>query len=445
MGRSINERPSLLEGEFFHRLSNRHYTVSGGVMKRHQVDPATGRPINEIERSVTLAIGSGNHAVTYAHRTAQGRLFELPLSWYSKDRAYSMSPGYDRADHFDFRREISESCLFCHSNSRTPEPIGCERCHASSAAHRAKPGRGNILKTGSLDVCLQCHLETSSSRFLDSLRLPGREVFSYRPGEPLGDYKVHFAPPAGSDDRFEINSAGYRLLQSRCYRESKSAMTCVTCHDPHSARVKSVTCRQCHVKPHTEADCIGCHMPQRIAADAIHVSMTDHRIERKPSFVNPVREDHTLYTGPLASFFTHAAPLALERANTLDPTVDALRRFLAASPNDASLRVALGRALIRAGRADEAVAALEKASDSAGRTYLAVAYAVQGETGRALAILKEVVAENPDHALAWINLGITHEALGNKADAIVAYERAILIQPDASEARRRLQALRQVR
>jgi hypothetical protein len=42
-------------------------------------------------------------------------------------------------------------------------------------------------------------------------------------------------------------------------------------------------------------------------------------------------------------------------------------------------------------------------------------------------------------------LGITQEALGNKADAIAAYEQAILIQPDASEARRRLNALRQAR
>ena len=444
MGHSINERPSPLDGAFFHRLSNRHYTVSGGVMKRHQVDAATGRRINELERSVTLAIGSGNHAVTYAHRTAQGRLFELPLSWYSKDGAYAMSPGYDRADHFDFRREISESCLFCHSNGRTPEPIGCDRCHGSSAAHRARPSRGSILKTQSLDICLQCHLETSSSRFLDSLRLPGREVFSYRPGEPLGDYRVHFAPPMGSDDRFEINSAGYRLLQSRCYRESKGAMTCVTCHDPHSARVKSETCRQCHVKPHTERDCAPCHMPQRITSDAIHVSMTDHRIERRPTFVNPQREDHTPYTGPLVNFFTHADAIALERANTLDPTVHDIRRFLAAT-NDTSLKIALGRALIRAGRPDEAVAAVEKTSDSAGRTYLAVAYAVQGETRRALAVLREVLAENPDYALARINLGITQEALGNKADAIAAYEQAILIQPDASEARRRLNALRQAR
>jgi len=144
-------------------------------------------------------------------------------------------------------------------------------------------------------------------------------------------------------------------------------------------------------------------------------------------------------------FGSGLAEASRERANTLDPTVHDIRRFLAASSNDTSLKIALGRALIRAGRPDEAVAAIEKTSDSAGRTYLAVAYAVQGETRRALAVLREVLAENPDYALARINLGITQEALGNKADAIAAYEQAILIQPDASEARRRLNALRQAR
>jgi tetratricopeptide (TPR) repeat protein len=70
---------------------------------------------------------------------------------------------------------------------------------------------------------------------------------------------------------------------------------------------------------------------------------------------------------------------------------------------------------------------------------------VQGETRRVLAVFKEVVVENPDYAVAWTNLGITQEALGNNADDIAAYEQTILIQPDASEARRRLHALRQAR
>ena len=308
-------------------------------MKRLQFD-AEGRKVNELERSITLAIGSGNHAITYVHRSRQGRLFELPVSWYAKLNGYAMSPGYDRSDHFDARREISDACLFCHSNGRQPAPIDCGRCHGDTTAHLAKPGRGNILKAASVDTCLQCHLETSSNRFPDSLRRSGRDVFSYRPGEPLANYKLYFTAPG--DDRFEINHAGYRLLESRCFRESKGRMTCVTCHDPHTAAVKKNSCEQCHAKPHTQADCAPCHLPKRVTADAIHVSMTDHRIELRPRFTDPVREDHAPYTGPLVDFYTRADTLSLERANTREPSVEALRRFLAANPGDAGLWAALG-------------------------------------------------------------------------------------------------------
>ena len=52
-------------------------------MRRHQTD-ARGNEVNIVEKSVDLAIGSGNHAVTFLNRTPQGRLLELPLSWYAR-------------------------------------------------------------------------------------------------------------------------------------------------------------------------------------------------------------------------------------------------------------------------------------------------------------------------------------------------------------------------
>ena len=66
-------------------------------MRRHQID-ARGDEVNVIEKSVDIAIGSGNHAITFLSRTPQGRLLELPLSWYSRPAAWAMSPGYDRDD-----------------------------------------------------------------------------------------------------------------------------------------------------------------------------------------------------------------------------------------------------------------------------------------------------------------------------------------------------------
>src|SRR3982751_5774278 len=123
MGRSIG-RPKLPQSSFYHRRSNRFYTISENKMRRHQTG-SSGEEINVIEKSIDLAIGSGNHAVTFVSRTAQGRLLELPLSWYPRSEDWGMSPGYDRADHDDFRREISDTCLFCHSSGATAAPIDC--------------------------------------------------------------------------------------------------------------------------------------------------------------------------------------------------------------------------------------------------------------------------------------------------------------------------------
>ncbi len=412
---------------------------------RHQLN-ATGQPINLIEKSIALSIGSGNHAITYLHRTPQGRLLELPISWYANLKTYAMSPGYNNSDHLDFRREISDSCLFCHSAAKQPAPIDCQRCHGPAQTHLASPQKGNILNPAlltpqrQLEICLQCHLETASQGIVDSLRKPGRSVFSYQPGEPLADYKNYFAP-TGSD-RFEINNAGFRLLQSRCYLESKTAMTCTTCHDPHSARVKANSCQTCHKQPHTTADCVTCHMPKRTPSDAIHTSMTDHKITRKPSFTE------LAHAGPVIDFYTKADPQALAIANQQEGDPAVYRRYLQNDPNNEPILVALAKALLRLNQPAEATKLLEKAQqidprDTNAQTCRAIAEAVQGNTQKALSILQQAVIDNPDHALARINLGITQEALGDFQSALAGYTEAIRLQPDSAEAKHRRNSLQQ--
>jgi hypothetical protein len=47
-----------------------------------------------------------------------------------------------------------------------------------------------------MDVCMQCHLETTSAKLPGMIRRFNRDPFSYRPGEPLA-YMVYFDhPPA---------------------------------------------------------------------------------------------------------------------------------------------------------------------------------------------------------------------------------------------------------
>ena len=71
---------------------------------------------------------------------------------------------------------------------------------------------------------------------------------------------------------------------SRCFRESRDRLTCVTCHDPHTDvatddKPYTAACLQCHSRPTTGsaprpvqakpcpvnavAKCVECHMPKR--------------------------------------------------------------------------------------------------------------------------------------------------------------------------------------
>lgn len=453
MGRSIQVRPAASPGTFYHRKSNRHYTVDGGTLKRYQVD-AGDREINVITKPIDVALGSGRHAVTYLSRTAQGRLIELPLTWYGDRNGWAMSPGYDRADHADLRREVSDSCLFCHSSGPEPAQIDCARCHGSVQAHLSKPEKGTILNPRTLvaqrqlEICLQCHLETASRGIQEYLLQPSRTLWSFRPGEALTGYKMYFdrADSAGTD-RFEFNHAGYRLLSSACFQKSEGRMTCTTCHDPHTAKVRADACSQCHPSAHDGQRplCASCHMPRRTPADAIHTTAVDHKIAKTPKFQDPRTEDDAPYTGPVVPFYGQADGLSLALANvrsTSPETIALYRRHLERDPSSVGTLVALGKAYLRLNAARDAIPVLRKATrldpmNSEARAHLGVALAVLGKDDEALLQLRRAVTDNPDHALSWINLGATLAAAGDTAAAIEAYSEAIRLQPDSSDARYR--------
>lgn len=194
--------------------------------------------------SIDATIGSGRHVRMLLSRSAGGGWTEMPLAWYPEAGGrYGPSPGFG----------FSAECLACHAAQEADHPsaIGCQSCHG--AADDVKPGPG---------ACLKCHVETSG---------PG---------------SAHGAASSAGEDRFELNSAGYRLLLSRCYRNTAGQLTCATCHPAHGfsktlAEYRMV-CRGCHPQTHNAAalDCTRCHMPKRPAQDAGHTLVTDHRIQR---------------------------------------------------------------------------------------------------------------------------------------------------------------------
>ena len=86
-------------------------------------------------------------------------LFEAPLSYYTKSRIWSFSPGYE-AHNYAFTRPVVEQCIGCHSGR--PQPVwgrvalyrnppfdelavGCENCHGPGALHVTERQAGRLL------------------------------------------------------------------------------------------------------------------------------------------------------------------------------------------------------------------------------------------------------------------------------------------------------------
>jgi predicted CXXCH cytochrome family protein len=517
LANSKQEEPPA--GRYYHARSGRQYEVgrSGNriVQSRYELNAEQGR-LNAFELDATHVIGSGNHARTYFHRTDAGEFIQLPLTWYEQEKRWAVSPGFDTAAPPDFTRRADESCLFCHNafpgkGGALGEGIDCARCHGDGATHARLAARGAPLRdirtaivnpvrlrlARQLDICMQCHLETTSVELPQMIRRFDREVFSYRPGEPLGSYIVHFDVESGAD-RFEIVNQAYRLRQSACFRSSQERLVCTTCHDPHTAvRGDAVApwfrskCVGCHpvVKSagHPDlatADCAACHMPKRRTEDAIHVVMTDHRIARKPpraGVAAPQAETQRSFPGRLFVYYPELSErdrdqylgVALVTGNRdRRAGIAMLERSMNASSNGKVLAV-LAEGRLAEGDAAGAIRDFERARERGVHTArlhynLAQAYEAagrfaeaareydealrlqpafpeghyafanfligRGERQPAVDHYRSAIQQRPVYAEAFNNLGNALASQGNSAEAAEQFEQALRINPAFAEA-----------
>jgi predicted CXXCH cytochrome family protein len=455
--------PIEIDAQYRHEPSQKTYDVSRTTQRR------TNSLGDAYELAVTHTIGSGKNGRSYAHRAANGELTQLPLSWYTQERRWDMSPGYEGANHADFARPVERGCLFCHTaaTQKLDGGVDCQRCHGPGGDHAKAPTRTNITRYGGQDTCLQCHLQSTSDPLPHAVLRVGRSLWSYRPGEPLSEYAVHFQEPEQTrKTKFEINSHGYRLHQSPCLKESDGKLECIRCHDAHgevaltSVRERTrAVCISCH-QPHREEarnECSSCHMPRRQAQDAPHVTMTDHLISLRPpvaaakpplgprgiELLNAVGEPD-LYLG-LAYLrggsnigrgiellrripvLPKEAKLALIAANALAPD--------AVTPAGAEEELTVGQALLQNGQIRQADAHLRRALPLP-KARMALAYIAvrDGNMADALAWWRSAAESSPVRAEALTNSSRFQLEAGNTAGALQDARKATSFEPNSAEA-----------
>lgn len=421
-------------------------------------------PIHELMYKVDYIIGSGNHTRSYL-REENGFIYELPITWYSQEKKWDLSPSYEVFNQ-RFSRPIVQECMNCHNSYSSyidqsvnqyhlplPEGIGCERCHGPGADHVKKRlyqetqvstisqpdttivNPRHLSKDLQVDICFQCHLQG-----LMTVLKSEKDQTDFRPGMNLNEIRSIFLDADQSPDNPGIASQGARMLMSPCFKESGGQLLCTTCHDPHSSIAEtprtfySDVCLSCHamesLSASTEeithepgADCISCHMLKSETSDIPHVTGTDHWIRKRPGrFQKQDLEQYQIVQKmtTLKPVFAVSGPLADLRLG-----IAYVKYYEAKHSNDLYLKRAIP--LIKIGLS-------ANKDHENGLFYLGKAYAHLKDLTAAERHFKKLVQKNPKHALAHFELAQIQSSKGKFRAAEISLLKSLNIFKDNAKA-----------
>jgi predicted CXXCH cytochrome family protein len=372
-----------------------------------------------------------------------------------------------------------------------PEGIDCQRCHGPGRRHveiaqtagasveairNAIVNPARLAPARQMEVCMQCHLETTSFPLPHSILRYDRGPFSYQPGSPLGDFLLFFdrARTSPAEDRFQIVNSAYRLRMSACFLRTNGKLQCTTCHDPHdvprgdqATRHYNGVCLECHSNAfrvevasgrHTaSADCVDCHMPKRRTRDVVHAVMTDHYIQRKRpegDLLAEMKEPHEpeiLYRGEVAPYYPQPLQptdenelyLALAQVRENNNVDRGIQQFAAAikkhRPGQAEFYVELADAWVGRGEGEDAIplyqeAVRRKPDSLAGLLGLGNAFEQSRQLANAADVFQRATHLYPGNAPAWQKLGEVYVKQRQKAEALDTLRKSVELDPDVPEA-----------
>lgn len=236
---------------------------------------------NESSALVDYAFGSGDRGLTLVGRDQSGQARELRLSFYRDlsgwDRTTGQRPVPAQPGDYLGKPLAGKEvrlCLECHTTSAwaareqagpvaADHAIGCERCHG--------PGGNHVLAVESDFPDLAIARPKLAS---------GAEVVKLC-AECHNPRQGTFSPSDKKVVRFQAAT----LTWSRCYTESRGALSCVTCHNPHRNAESSPA--------FYEAKCLACHSESAPGGDAHDGTRPIHlpsEVRRAVCPVNPARD-----------------------------------------------------------------------------------------------------------------------------------------------------------
>jgi len=376
-----------------------------------------------------------------------------------------------------------------------PTGIDCQRCHGPGAAHvqaaeenaSAEKIRSTILNPSRLSndrqmqVCEQCHLETTSTLLPDRVRHYDQQPFGYDPNHPLSNFNAYFTrdPAHGQTDNFEIDGSAFRLRQSQCYLQSNGALTCETCHDPHdlhkgpaSAQYYATICLNCHAdvirkmiaeRLHTSSNqCVTCHMPKRRTEDVVHVLMTDHLIRRRAPTQKEAlaerREATTRYEGPVRRYsldremqrpddaLYDAVAQVIDKSNLARGTQKLQLLLAKQTPAATNFYIELGDAEHQQGNLHAAIDSYRQAvrldpQSSRATRRLGVALGSAGYTAEALGVLNGAITREPQNELLLYERAQIERHSGDATSAETDLRKVLTLRPDYVDALNNLGSL----